>query len=84
MEDELSLPKGNIDDVHPSYMNLHHDIDYQRPCTATLQKMMKEMVPGDVRFAGETVDMVVAACTGARITSSPCKNLSMVNSEFSL
>ena len=34
------------------------------PDAATLQKLVKDFMPGDIRVAGEAVDMMVACCTG--------------------
>lgn len=42
---------------------------------ATLQKMIKEYLPGDVRIGGEAVEMLVNCCTGRAGVDSrpPCR-----------
>ncbi len=38
---------------------------------ATLQKMIKDFMPGDTRLASEAVDMIVGCCTGQLAPSFP-------------
>ncbi len=60
-DDDISLPKGSsrflLCDVlsHLLASVLH---------AATIQKLIKDYVPGDVRVSGDTVDMLVACCNG--------------------
>ena len=71
---EASLPKGGM---HAPQASVHCCILARRivacrpltlRCTAaTLQKIVREALPPDVRIAGDAVELILECCTGAPV-----------------
>ena len=61
-EDELSLPKGMLH-TPPSTLHLDLDLTSHSPThTATVFKLINEMMPSDVQCAKETRDLLIECC----------------------
>ena len=77
---EASLPKGSSKVIvsHNMLLTCLKEGNLNMPVNgvcapATLQKMVREVLPPDIRIAGDAIDLVIECCSGAtNLAFFPC------------